>query len=149
MPFSLVVPDEYGYVLGVAASTALVNLYLSSNVMKHRKASGIKYPNMYASSEQAAKDPAVFKYNCAQRAHGNFLEAQASFLTGLLISGLRWPIPVATLGAGWIVSRILYAVGYTNNGPGGRVIASALSSLSSLALAVMAISSSVMYVRGN
>jgi glutathione S-transferase len=44
----------------------------------------------------------------------NYLENETSFLASLLIAGLRFPIASTVLGAGWIVSRILYAVGYTN-----------------------------------
>lgn len=42
------------------------------------------------------------------------------FLGALLISGLKYPIPSAGLGAGWVVSRIIYASGYTSFGPKGR-----------------------------
>jgi glutathione S-transferase len=96
-------------------------MFLSSNVMSHRKSSGVKYPTLYASEEQAAKDPAVYKYNCAQRAHGNFLEAQPSFIISVLISGLRWPVVSAAVGAGWLVGRVVYAIGYTKSGPQGRM----------------------------
>lgn len=43
----------------------------------------------------------------------NYLENETSFIASLLVAGLRFPIASTVLGAGWIVSRILYAVGYT------------------------------------
>jgi glutathione S-transferase len=64
MPFSIIVPDAYAYVLGVATSTSLVNLYLSANVALSRKPAGISYPTMYATEEQVAKNPAAYKFNC-------------------------------------------------------------------------------------
>lgn len=88
---------------------------------KARKASGLKYPIAYASNELAEKDNAAYQFNCAQRAHANFTENQTSFLGALLISGLRFPVASAALGAGWALSRVLYAFGYTSGkGPAGR-----------------------------
>lgn len=61
-------------------------------------------------------------YTVAQRAHGNFIENQGSFLGALLISGLRYPTTAAVLGAGWVLARIVYAFGYTGSkGPAGRL----------------------------
>ncbi|KAK1659261.1 MAPEG family protein [Colletotrichum godetiae] len=121
MPLSLQVPDEYGYVLLVAASTFFINTTHVLLTSKYRKASGLVYPAPYASNEQAEKDPKAYQFNCAQRAHANFTENQPSFLGALLISGLRFPVASAVLGAGWTLSRILYAFGYTSGaGPKGR-----------------------------
>ncbi|KAK1978122.1 MAPEG family protein [Colletotrichum cereale] len=121
MSLTLQVPNEYGYVLLVAASTFFVNTTHVVLTSKYRKASGLVYPAPYASNEQAAKDPKAYQFNCAQRAHANFTENQPSFLGALLISGLHFPIASAVLGAGWSVSRMIYAFGYTSGaGPKGR-----------------------------
>jgi glutathione S-transferase len=146
MPFSIIVPDAYAYVLGVATSTSLVNLYLSANVALSRKPAGISYPTMYATEEQVAKNPAAYKFNCAQRAHGNFLENQSSFLIGLLVAGLRWPVVAAGLGAGYVVFRILYGIGYVSKGPNGRYPWATLGSLSHYTLTIMAITNVVKYI---
>ena len=71
-------------------------------------------PNAYASSQEAKEDPAKHAFNCAQRAHANFLEHQPQFLVPLLISGLRYPLASSALGLAWCVARIIYAVGYMN-----------------------------------
>lgn len=47
----------------------------------------------------------------AQRAHNNYTENQISFLGALLISGLRFPVPAATLGAAWVAARVVYVLG--------------------------------------
>jgi glutathione S-transferase len=146
MPFSIILPDAYAYVLGVATSTSLVNLYLQANVSLQRKPAGISYPTMYATDEQAAKNPAAYKLNCAQRAHGNFLENQPSFLVGLLVAGLRWPVAAAGLGAGYVLLRILYGIGYTSKGPSGRSPWASLGSLCNFALTIMAITNVVKYI---
>ena len=65
---------EYGYVLAVAVSSALVNQWHGINVGKYRKKAGIKYPACYADNALAEKDPAANQFNCAQRAHANYVE---------------------------------------------------------------------------
>ncbi|CCF47515.1 MAPEG family protein [Colletotrichum higginsianum] len=144
MPLTLQVPNEYGYVLLVAASTFFINTTHVLLTSKYRKASGLVYPAPYASNEQAAKDPKAYQFNCAQRAHANFTENQPSFLGALLISGLRYPVASAVLGAGWALSRVFYAFGYTSGaGPKGRIGGSAGSFLFDFALKFTAVYASV------
>ncbi len=88
--------------------------------MPFRKAAGVPYPNAYASAESiSAADPKVAKamyvFNCAQRAHANFLENYPGFLASILISGVEYPVTAASLGLVWTLSRIAYAVGYTDS----------------------------------
>ncbi|KAJ3940185.1 uncharacterized protein N0V96_010196 [Colletotrichum fioriniae] len=64
MPLTLQVPDEYGYVLLVAASTFFINTTHVLLTSKYRKASGLVYPAPYASNEQADKDPKAYQFNC-------------------------------------------------------------------------------------
>jgi glutathione S-transferase len=76
-------------------------------------------PNAYASPEQiaAATSPeakqALYLFNCAQRAHYNFLENYVSVLPATLVAGLAYPRAAAITGVAWCVSRVLYATGYT------------------------------------
>ncbi|KAH0441603.1 hypothetical protein CcaCcLH18_01863 [Colletotrichum camelliae] len=144
MPMTLQVPDEYGYVLLVAASTFFINTTHALLTSKFRKASGLVYPVPYASNEAAEKDRKAYMFNCAQRAHANFTENQPSFLGALLISGLRFPVASAAVGAGWALSRLIYAFGYTSAaGPAGRVRGSIGSFLTDTALKFMALYTSV------
>ncbi|KAM0693307.1 hypothetical protein Q7P36_006560 [Cladosporium allicinum] len=113
------IPKEYGYVLVTAATTFFVGFWHGVRVSAFRKPAGVMYPQAYADkSDMSAATPEqkkkMYLFNCAQRAHYNYLENETSFLASLLIAGLRFPIASTVLGAGWIVSRILYAVGYTN-----------------------------------
>ncbi|KAF3760229.1 hypothetical protein M406DRAFT_358559 [Cryphonectria parasitica EP155] len=139
MAVTLEIPNEYGYVLLTVVSTAFVNLWHGMQTSAARKTSGIGYPNAYATPEQAEKNPEAYRLNCAQRAHANFTENLVPFLPTLLIAGLRYPVPAAAAGAGWLVSRIVYTKGYTSNaGPKGRMAGSLAGYLCYLPLIGMA-----------
>ncbi|CAJ2507981.1 Uu.00g091670.m01.CDS01 [Anthostomella pinea] len=139
MSVVLELPREYGYVLAVAASSLFINTYHFLLTAKARGASGITYPTPYASQEQADKNPKAYAFNVAQRAHSNYTENQAPFLTALLIAGLRFPTPSAWLGGVWVAARVWYAAGYTSMGPPGRVGGFVTSAAIDFALKVMAV----------
>jgi glutathione S-transferase len=100
---------NYGYVLLAAASTFILNALHGINTGKYRKAAKIAYPAAYAPSSRTDED--ANKFNCAQRAHANFIENQPTMLGALLLAGLKFPITSAILGVGWTASRYLYMVG--------------------------------------
>lgn len=84
-----------------------------------RKAAGVNYPTQYATDEQIAatadanKKKALYLFNCAQRAHYNFMENHTPFLVSLFVAGLKFPVAASVMGALWGVGRVLYATGYT------------------------------------
>ncbi|KAH6636857.1 hypothetical protein F5144DRAFT_568953 [Chaetomium tenue] len=131
---SITLPSDYGYVLLATTSTFFVNIVHGFLTSRTRKAAGIKYPTSYASAEVAEKDPRAYAFNCAQRAHNNFTENLTPFLGALLVAGLKYPVFAASLGGAWSFARVLFAVGYTSNGPQGRIVGSALGSLINLTL---------------
>ncbi|KAK2612918.1 hypothetical protein QQS21_001029 [Conoideocrella luteorostrata] len=150
MPFILELSSQFGLVLAAATSTFFVNTLHVIRTSSLRKASGVKYPNAYASAEQADKDKHAYAFNCAQRAHANFTENHTSLLGALLISGLHFPYAAAVLGTGWSVSRILYLNGYTGQaGPPGRSTGAYGAALSDFALKLMAAYTSVHFILGN
>ena len=55
----------------------------------YRRAAKVPYPNAYASAVECRENKDKYLFNCAQRAHGNFLEHQPSMLVGLLVGGLK------------------------------------------------------------
>ena len=59
------------------------------NVVKYRKAAKVPYPNAYASAAEAKENKDKYLFNCAQRAHANFIEHHPQFLVGLLVGGIR------------------------------------------------------------
>ncbi|KAH8882815.1 membrane-associated proteins in eicosanoid and glutathione metabolism [Thozetella sp. PMI_491] len=146
---AITLPENYSYVLAAVSSTFFVNLYHSSLTGKYRRLSGQKYPISFASNELAAKDPAAFKFNCAQRAHHNFTENLVPAIGSILITGLRAPLLAASLGGIWSVSRVLYAWGYCSDaGPNGRYRGGITGGLSYYLLILLSAYSSVMLVLG-
>ncbi|CAH0044209.1 unnamed protein product [Clonostachys solani] len=149
MPVSIDINEQFGLVLAVASSSFLVNAMHMLTTSRFRKASGVLYPVSYASEEQAAKNKNAYKFNCAQRAHANFTENHTSFLGALLISGLRFPLVAAGLGAAWVFGRVVYLLGYTSDkGPKGRNIGSLFASPADIALRLMAVYTGVQFALG-
>ncbi|RYP73310.1 hypothetical protein DL771_003739 [Monosporascus sp. 5C6A] len=140
MSLTLELPAEYGYTITVAAASLVLHVYHMILTSRARKASGIPYPNPYATAEQADKDPKAMTFNCAQRAHANYTENITPFIGSLLISSLAFPKASAALGGIWVLGRFWYAVGYTGSkGPKGRVPGFMMSAYSLMALNAMAV----------
>ncbi len=57
------------------------------------------------------------KFNCAQRAHQNTLEAVPHTLFTILFSGLRYPTLAIALGSIWVFGRTIYTLGYSTGEP--------------------------------
>ncbi|KAK5669891.1 hypothetical protein QVD99_004267 [Batrachochytrium dendrobatidis] len=112
---------EHGYVLGVAVTSALFVTSLGIRVGAARRAAKVPYPYMYAEVAAAEKDPAKYKFNCAQRAHQNTLEGYPVFLMLLGISAIEHPMYAVASGIVWIVGKHLYAQGYCTGDPDKRV----------------------------
>jgi len=67
----------------------------------------------YAEAAEANANPAVMRFNCAQRAHHNTLEVVPHTLFTILFSGLRYPTAATALGSLWVFGRIIYTMGYS------------------------------------
>ncbi|RDW65344.1 hypothetical protein BP5796_10036 [Coleophoma crateriformis] len=111
-------PAEYGYVVLAATSTFFLNTAHSANTGIRRKAANVDYPAAYA--PESNKSPEAQRFNCAQRAHANYIENQVSFVPALLIAGTKFPLTSAVMGLCWNVSRYTYMVGYSTGGEGGK-----------------------------
>ncbi|RMZ83211.1 hypothetical protein DV738_g1322, partial [Chaetothyriales sp. CBS 135597] len=122
MSYTFTVPQDYGYVILISLGVIpLLSFAHGSVVTSARKAAKIPYPNAYATPEQAAKSKEAYKFNCAQRAHAQFLENMPQTVLTMLIGGLTSPRLVALCGLGWSISRVSYAYGYiTGTKPDGR-----------------------------
>lgn len=62
------------------------------------------------------------------------IESSGPVLSSLLVGGLFYPKLFAFLGATYATGRVLYALGYSSQGPNGRRLGSALSFLGQMAL---------------
>jgi len=117
---SIVIPERYPLVIATATGTVALNIYQYLNVRSHRKASGIKYPQLYAEKAEVDKNPLALKYNCAQRAHQNTLENLTHVIMMSFISGLKFPIVTSGLLGAWILGRYLWTVEYSTGDPNNR-----------------------------
>ncbi|KAG8624824.1 hypothetical protein KVT40_007891 [Elsinoe batatas] len=117
LPLSL--PRDYGYILLLTTLTCVNSFWHGLRVTSFRKRASLPYPTPYADSAHLSsasspeKKQALHLFNCAQRAHGNFLENQTGVLVTMLVAGVRYPVAASVLGAVWNVGRVVYAVGYT------------------------------------
>jgi glutathione S-transferase len=90
----------------------LVNSWHGIRVGKYRKAAGVKYPTAYVSEADASKSIEKYQFNCAQRAHANYLESYPNFLVTMMVAGFANAKVAAGLGGVFLVGRVLYALGY-------------------------------------
>ncbi len=103
-----------------ALTTVFVSLWHGARVIRFRKLAGVPLPHPYATPEQveaaatSEKREALLRFNCAQRAHYNFVENYSFILAMILVAGVRFPLPTAAAGLFWAANRVVYAVGYTD-----------------------------------
>ncbi|KAE9990713.1 hypothetical protein EG327_001060 [Venturia inaequalis] len=143
MSISITLPAEYGYVLATATGSFILSTWHGMRVGPFRKAASTSTsstqplqkifspPSREKKKEKEKRhnngkhiltclnyrntlsNPNLYLFNCAQRAHYNFLENYVTFLPALLIAGLKYPVASSVLGAAWCVFRAMYATGYT------------------------------------
>jgi len=117
MAATITVPERYGAVLLIALGVIPLLAFTHGNIVGlQRKAAKIPYPNCYATHQEAKSSPAAYKFNCAQRAHAQFLENMPQTIILLLVAGLKYPQATALLGVGWVIGRVLYLYGYVYSG---------------------------------
>ncbi|PPQ78571.1 hypothetical protein CVT25_011782 [Psilocybe cyanescens] len=117
---TVVIPDGLDYVAASLATLPFLLWWQIDTVAKHRKRSGIKYPQMYAEVAQTEKSRDALLFNCAQRAHQNTMEQLPLVIFGGGISALKYPIPVAAAILMWTVARVFYTRGYITGDPQKR-----------------------------
>ncbi|CCU82106.1 glutathione S-transferase [Blumeria hordei DH14] len=115
---TIILDENYGYVLLAATSTCLLNTVHTLNTGHFRRAAGVEYPAAYAPPTRT--DKLALRFNSAQRAHATYTENHPSMVVALLISGLRFPLTAAALGLGWTLSRWMYMSGYSRGDEAGK-----------------------------
>ena len=107
------------FVPGGARSKAFSKEFLKQFEEEHKAATGEDslpgggYPDM-GNGRYADKlsYEAWFKFNCAQRAHYNFLEQIPILLVFLGVSGLQYPFVAGILGLLYVLGRIIVTFTY-------------------------------------
>ena len=99
--------------LGTLVLGAVINSWHAFQTKGYRNKAQVPYPETYAPASEAAKDPAKYQFNCAQRAHANYTENLPAFALATIVAGLRFPVIAAAVGTAWLVGRVGYARGYT------------------------------------
>jgi len=115
---AITIDPSYGYVLLAATSTFILNALHMQNTGHYRKLAKVAYPAAYAPLSRT--DAEAHRFNCAQRAHANYIENQVSTLGSLFVAGLMYPRVAAGMGFGWSVCRWLYMKGYSEGAEGGK-----------------------------
>ncbi|KAG2052070.1 membrane-associated proteins in eicosanoid and glutathione metabolism [Suillus hirtellus] len=117
---TLVLPDGYQYIAASLLSAAWVIVWQIVRIGSARKAAGIPYPQLYAENAQLKENPAAVRYNCVQRCHQNTLEIIPLILISTLITGLKYPHFAAATSFFWVLTRIVYTIGYSTGVPEKR-----------------------------
>ncbi|KAK7463893.1 hypothetical protein VKT23_005828 [Stygiomarasmius scandens] len=120
MSSTIVVPQGVSYVAGSLLSTAFLLLGQTIVVSRFRKAAGVPYPQVYAEKSDAAASIHAQKFNCAQRAHQNTLEAIPNIYLTTLLTSLKYPKFAAAAVAVWTIARVFYTRGYITGDPKKR-----------------------------
>merc|ERR1712117_11736 len=116
-PLMLDVPG-YGYVLLTVVLVWFLLFWQGFQVGRMRKKYKVEYPAMYSDTEDV--------FNCYQRVHQNTLERVTVFLVLLLAAGLFNPKMAAVFGFVWVISRVIYSIGYYSGIPNNRIVGSFL-----------------------
>lgn len=124
---------EFGYVVLVAASTALLNLWQGMQISKMRKKLKIPYPKMAADKPEPL-------FDCYVRAHLNTLENVTQFITLLITGGISRPCIAAGAGAVWVLGRVGYSLGYYTGEPKNRFPGFMMTKLSEIVLLYCSVS---------
>jgi len=145
---SLAFTPEQGYVILTSAAVGLHCYIQGGAVSSLRKKYGIEYPDM-GSGRYSVKltEEQWFKFNCAQRAHQNYLEVLPMILSWLLIGGLKYPLYAVGFGVTTIVGRQFYSMGYRNTGPKGRSLGAGISAIGLIGLLVTTITTGLKYAQ--
>ncbi|KAL0478146.1 glutathione S-transferase [Acrasis kona] len=93
---------DFAYVFIVAIASIFLLLGLGAKVGSLRKRLKVPYPKVNGPDE----------FERAMRAHYNTLESMPMFYVLLVTCSLYSPILASVSGAAWIVTRVIYAIGY-------------------------------------
>ena len=136
MKYVFTVDPAYGYVLLVLFFSYFLSFWQGFMVGRMRTKLKVDYPAMYSDTEPLFNCYQVIniliiinnKYTSLhQRAHQNTLEKMPLFLILILAAGLFNAKVAAAVGFFWLISRVIYSVGYYSGMPKNRIAGSLVS----------------------
>ncbi|OOQ88765.1 hypothetical protein PEBR_11340 [Penicillium brasilianum] len=118
----ITIPENYGAAIAVALGAIPVLGFVHGAITTSlRRAAKVPYPHCYATVEQCKENAKAEQFNCAQRAHSNFLENASQTMLFTLVAGLKYPQLAAGISAAWVLLRSLFLYGYVYSGkPQGK-----------------------------
>lgn len=137
--------QNIGAALVVIGATWGMHLYMSHLVMQARAKYEVAYPALYAPE----KHPYKADFDSVQRAHQNTLETLWGVqLLILIVAAGPQGHYAAPLGTVYVLGRLLYAHGYGENGPEGRLYGAILSHFGDLPLLLLSVGTGWGLLRG-
>ncbi|CAO1614090.1 unnamed protein product [Parajaminaea phylloscopi] len=131
-------PPVYAFVGLPAVGVTWLTFAQTALVFNARMQAKVPYPQLYAEKQEAADDPVKYRYNCVQRVHQNTIEVLPSFYTSLCIAGIKFPRFACGAGLAFLISRVVYTIGYASGQPSKRVKGAVPSTMSLISLQVAA-----------
>lgn len=141
---AFILPANYKFVVAALSLPPLMDFILAGSVMNARTEAKVSLPQLFASEQEAARDPLKYKFNCIQKAAINYNEHFPSFMFASMIAGVKFPCTVAGGVLVWFAARLQYHYGYSSGNPDRRLFGSYTASLVQYATFAGAIASGVM-----
>ncbi|WOO80076.1 Microsomal glutathione S-transferase 3 [Vanrija pseudolonga] len=117
---AITLPPTFPVVGLGAAAICFLQFFQMGVVGSARKAAKVPYPNLYVSDADAKADQNKYKFNCAQRAHGNTLENVPSVIALFGFLSVFHPIVATSAVVVWVFGRVFYTLQYAAGNPAKR-----------------------------
>lgn len=145
MSDSFTLPADYKYVVAALPLIPIVNIVLDYTVMRARRAARVPLPQLFASAEEAAKDPRKHQFNCTQKSSLNFAEHVGPVIAAILAAGTYMPKTAAVGTVVFATGRLLYHFGYATGEPQKRM-RGAVGSFAYAAMVIIGLGGSVLTI---
>ncbi|OMH85369.1 Microsomal glutathione S-transferase 3 [Zancudomyces culisetae] len=125
---------DYRYNI-LAASGMLLQCQIAAIICgRMRRKYKVEYPDMGCGRfSKKLSDKEWVEFNSAVRVHQNYVEQLPIAVGSVLIGGLYFPKITAAIGGMYVIGRGLFAHGYIQFGPKGRMTGAILQNLCAMA----------------
>ncbi|OMH85368.1 Microsomal glutathione S-transferase 3 [Zancudomyces culisetae] len=124
---------DYKYNILAAAAMFLQCHIAGIKCYRARLRYKVDYPDMGSGRySDKLSDKEWVEFNSIIRVHQNYVEQLPIAVGSVLMGGLYFPKFTAILGGVYVLSRLMYAYGYSNFGPNGRLTGAICQNLSAM-----------------